>query len=435
MLQRAKCLGIKIWQLEKLQRMLNVLNDVRQGTQYMHSHNTRGNAAVAPSAAKTASRAVRTDLSQLLRNEQEHGSKDQDANPAASEFIILKGPHLFVYDMNEKTRPIMVRDYPKVQVREDGAWPQFRSASNGKCPFVEDEPMAKRRMEKEAAREEERIAREEQEAIAAQPRTRSSTATVANPMNPPVLAGRKRALNEMEQGVNVAKAPPQRLPETAWQPLLSKGPRLSPSLDSGFAPGREPMASGLQASNITSAIRSQAISSTTAAPGAKAGLSKEVQGLRERVLRENSGPLARSKAMCNIAGAARAANYPPARVAKQKAQEKLGRNIIVLIDEEMTQSEPDETDVPATMRGNACKPANASQMATNLKPGFCENCRQKFDNFEKVRLTSKRGIYLTNVISQHLLEKRHRKFATSREEWKELDSLLELLERPLRDGF
>src|SRR5262249_11294280 len=55
--------------------------------------------------------------------------------------------------------------------------------------------------------------------------------------------------------------------------------------------GGEPVASGVQPSNVTSAIKSQVISSTAAVPGAKAGPSKELNALKRKVLERNNMPV------------------------------------------------------------------------------------------------------------------------------------------------
>lgn len=98
------------------------------------------------------------------------------------------------------------------------------------------------------------------------------------------------------------------------------------------------------------------ISSTAAQPGAKAGTSKEIHGLKRKVLEKNSGP-----ALINIharresidpAGNGRATrNIPAARQTRRQAQETL-----IHIDEESTQSE-EEDDVwiaeDARSKGNS----------------------------------------------------------------------------------
>ncbi|MCJ1404101.1 hypothetical protein MMC11_007326 [Xylographa trunciseda] len=426
-LHRAQEMGMKIWQLEKFGRILHVMsNDLKGETQAQHLHNTRSNF----NATKTGKEA---DLSRLIRNERLNGPTDREAILATNDIVKFNGPYIYIRDMNEKCKPIMVREYPKVQHREEGAWPQFRSAPIGKCPFLEEVVYTRRNIEKGAAKDGEDESEDKEDEAPRRGKepapvaTKSIPTTKSTTMQPPIQAGRKRPLSEMQQGGNMTLHRTQQLPATftrdepveTVQDLQNTqrhqfaGNRLS-------LHGGEPMASGMQASNITSAIRSQMISSTAAAPGAKAGTSKEVHGLQRKVLERNAGPSINApgtaQQMRDIASNTRSLrNIAPPRVAKQKAQEKLGQSRLTHIDEEMTRSEQEEVDGKAALRqSNAMKALRGEKREP--KPGYCENCREKFDDFE-----------------EHTLGRKHRKFASTKENWKDLDNLLKELVRAPRD--
>ena len=363
-LQKAKDLGIKIWHLEKLQRILMTILEDKQPS---HGHNTRSNAvnvAAQPRAVK------HNDLSQMIKNEQLHERGDREFSLGNADLIPLKGPYVYIRDMNEKTKPIMMREYAKVQRKEDGDWPQFRSASQGKCPFLEEDAQSKRLAEREWQKEKERetIAK----AKAQEKALRQRLATDKDDMRPPT---RREPLAESRSAGN-SGGPQQILPPPSRgdfsnpkAPLMSGRP--------GFIRG-EPMASGMQQSNITSAIRSQMISSTAPGPGAKAGTSKEIHGLQRKVLERNNGPLGlvTSQRMTDIAGtAARVAGNNP-RAAKQKAQEKLGYKPNPDAGDDLEKEEPVKEGKNAVARVEKKEP----------KPGYCENCREKFDDFDTVSL-------------------------------------------------
>lgn len=393
-LHRAKEMGMKIWQLEKLQRMMTTMFDTDMDLQSPHGHNTRGNVLNAVGVGKL-SRDI--DLSHMLRNEQLNGPLDRDAAVTSRELILFKGPHIYIHDIDEKTKPVMVKEYPKVSRREDGVWPQFRAASNGKCPFIQDVDQNRREFEKEKARELEMLARARLENGAA-PRTRAITALTATDstkMQPPLQGKRKRPLGEAENGTNQMTREVDRMPGIGsdTSTAIAAKPRSPEKMMRQFPPavgpklhGGEPAASGVQPSNITSAIRSQMISSTAAAPGARAGTSREVQELKRKVLEKNTGPtvtgIPTSRRMNDLAGAARPGSSVPAvRQAKRKAQEKLG-----FIHEDLTPSEEEEN----ARRAIVVKKANSSQKRSfekkDPKPGYCENCRDKFDEFDDVSL-------------------------------------------------
>ena len=397
-LQKAKEMGIKVWQLEKFGRILQVMSDDLKGeTQAQHLHNTRSNIANATKTGKE------TDLSQLIRNERLNGPTDREIILATNDIVKFNGPYIYIRDMNEKCKPILIREYPKVQHREEGAWPQFRSAPIGKCPFLEEVVYTRRDMGKWAAKddgdeseddEDEVLQRGKEPAPAA---IRSIPTIKTTTMQPPVQAGRKRPLSEMQQGENMTLHRTQQLPAAVCRDeQIDTVQDLEKTQKHQFAGNRlgfhggEPMASGMQASNITSAIRSQMISSTAAAPGAKAGTSKEVHGLQRKVLERNAGPslnvTGAAQQLRDIASNSRSLrNVPPPRVAKQKAQEKLGQSKLVHINEEMTLSEQEEVDGKAALRQtNAIRALRGEKREP--KPGYCENCREKFDDFEEVSL-------------------------------------------------
>jgi len=137
--------------------------------------------------------------------------------------------------------------------------------------------------------------------------------------------------------------------------------------------------------------------------------------LQRKVLEKNSGGpasyggLASSHRMTDISAAAREeANNKPA---KRKAQDKLA-----LIEEDVDPSEAEEN----ARRAEATRKAKAIQQRKlekrDPKPGYCENCLDKFEDFE-----------------EHILSRKHRRFAEKADNWKDLDALLNQLARPLRE--
>lgn len=382
-LTRGRQMGMKIWALEKLQRILVSMLEYDAGP------NSRS-----AMAAAVTTKLRDEDLSQVLRNEKLNGPLERDLATSTKELAPFKGPFIYIHDMDGKTRPIMVRDYPKVVRRQDGTWPQFRSAAVGKCPFVDD-PVQKKEQEKEKERE-----RERERAVAAQqareaqqaPRTRSATLSQEAQMNPP-----RRSPRKVLREVHNVPAPTQPFKDAVPKAHAFEAPKPLPQM--AFPPrhdavggfmkpqhmhfSREPAASGIQQSNLTSAIRSQMISSTAAAPGVKAGTSKEVNELKRKVLeRTHTGSLSvgsipSSHRMTDIAGALKNVRAPaPQRAAKSKAQEKLGG-----IVEETTMSD----DELAAERATHAPTKKKKPAKKDPKPGYCENCRDKYEDFDDVR--------------------------------------------------
>ncbi|EKD15217.1 G1/S regulator [Drepanopeziza brunnea f. sp. 'multigermtubi' MB_m1] len=416
-LYRARELGMKIWALEKLQRMMTTMFDTETGYQAAHGHNTRSN-----SVSTTIPRTTRqTDLSQLLRNERINGPSDRDPTVATKEITLFKGPFIYIHDIDEKQRPIMVREYSKVANKEHGDWPQFRSVAHGKCPFVEEVDNSRREAEKE---DKLRLQRQQEKEKAMIPRTRAAAAFQAAKMQPPKAITGKRTLSEMDsasnRGVTVSTkqinpfAPSNgSLSHDIDQEASSRGNAFVSRAGVGRLFGGEPVASGLQPSNITSAIRSTVISSTAAQPGAKAGTSKEVHGLQRKVLEKNSG----GPASYNGPSSHRMtdANATAREEAVNKPSKIRGRDKLSLIEEDVNPSETERhaRKVEATRKARAAHQRKVQKR--DPKPGYCENCQDKFDDFD-----------------EHILSRKHRKFAEKLENWTELDALLGQLLRPRR---
>ena len=371
-LQKAKALGIKIWHLEKLGRVLDTIMDCEYPT---HGHNTRSNNATSTAPLTKPSR--QADLSQMIKNEKTHERGDREFNIATAELQTLSAPYIYVRDMNEKTKPIALREYPKVTRREDGEWPQFRSVSVGKCPFIEEDPQSKRH-EREKENDEVRLARTNAQARERMTRSRTAVGQKAVEMNPPAKSSARLPIPAPSANPQATGQPLHQLPpapamhDTAFSKANDTGNDLK-GAGPRFIQG-EPMASGMQRSNVTSAIRSQMISSTAPVPGAKAGTSKEIHGLQRKVLERNTGPgLTQSQRMTDIAGTAARMVNGNTRVAKQRAQERLNHK------PETVPEVSDEEDEPHRVGVKRVKAERKEP-----KPGYCENCREKFEDFDTV---------------------------------------------------
>lgn len=373
-LHRSRKMGMKIWALDKLQRMIATIND---GEISGHGLSTRGN------HGGGNTRKGENDLSQVLRNELVNGPSDRDPFSSIKEMIMFKGPFIYIHDMDEKTKPVMVREYPKVARRQDGAWPQFRSAPLGKCPFVEEPPTRKTARQRSRQQEKEKKP-------AGKPTTEHDTRKQeAEPQRAVEKQGVRETGGEVKEEGGLeepearrAQAQPttQKVPTKEESPKKSSESFVPPQMPrtGPFYLGHEPAASGVQPSNITSAIRSQMISSTATAPGAKAGLSKEVHELKRKVLEKSNGsvPIA--------APPQRSANPPglkmkePGHPGKMNLKGKCGP----ANEEDTTQSEGHGgTKRPFGSRKSS---QPKEERRRDPKPGYCENCREKFDDFDEV---------------------------------------------------
>lgn len=392
---------MKIWPCSKLQRVLQVMFELDpQQLEFVNAITT----------------GVSQGLAQLLNKERVHGPSDRDPTVSTKELNYFKGPYIYIYDIEEKQKPIMVREYAKVADTKDGDWPQFRATKDGRCPFVEEDAQERQRRLDNLAHEKERQARRE--------RALAQTAPELKPPPPPPLGrpisrptATKRSLSEMQE--RALRAGDQNRVSEVFDLAKANNP---PSLEfnafksrakTGRLHGGEPVASGIQPSNITSAIQSQMISSAAGVLGAKAGTSKEMHGLQRKVL---------EKWPVQAKPQARRMSVRPNEMgnAQRSASLSVGFRMPGEIEEERIKDHKRTKSVPFAVPPKPKK--------RDLKPGYCENCQDKFDDFDQVRSPSTSNPYRANV-SQHILVKKHRKFAEDPSNWSGLDDLLSQLDR------
>lgn len=377
---KARDMGIKIWSLDKFQNMLSVLLET----------DTPQNSTVSRTY-KTSKSSHEPNLLQLLRNERINGPSDRDPTAVNRELNFFKGPYIYVWDMDEKLKPTMVREYAKVVNKSDGDWPQFRSVGNGRCPFVEEvdvpEKESRRNREQEKARENARAARQESVPVLRPPEI----------PKPKAVTG-KRSLTEMEDGHNRARGVAQESIFNPPKPAVKQAATRPENAFISRAPGGrlfagEPVASGLQASNVTSAIRSQMISSTSGVHGAKAGTSKEIHGLQRKVLQ---------KAVPT--GSTQGASSRPTADASMDAASSRSAS---LSRQTSKTTRADEDSQRLAERKETKSQAPPLKSKKDMKPGYCENCQDKFRDFDEVSKCAcelLRDVGLTLVIAYPVAE-------------------------------
>jgi regulatory subunit for Cdc7p protein kinase len=363
-------MGMKIWALEKLQRMITAIHDpesfiILNYTARSHSIGGTG----------TRGRGE-TDLSQVLRNDRLNAPSDRDPSSWMKGMVMFKGPFIYIRDMEEKTRPAMVKEYPKVARRQDGAWPQFRSAPLGKCPFIDEQPSKRAQPEEDVTPAKSQLETEREAKHMDPPECKTQPKTNRQIEDDKIKRSQKDVgRHEKPPGVvSVRPASPRKSSESFIAPSLARsGP---------FHIGHEPAASGVQPSNITSAIRSQMISSTAAAPGAKAGVSKEVYELKRKVLvKSNSG----ISTGLMLSHQTMDAPQPTPSITKA-SRKKLPENLRHICEGGTANSEDNASKKQSTTnRDNKVQPKPKQEKRRDPRPGYCENCREKFDDFDEVR--------------------------------------------------
>lgn len=391
-LLKAREYGMKIWALEKLQRMMHAMFDNHSNQPTVYG---RENHHAAPITTQNV------DLSHVLRNEKIHGPTDRDPSAVSKDLVYFKGPFLYIHDMLAVNRPIMVREYPKVKSREHGAWPQFRSVSGGRCPFIEEAVHRKREEERERqmgkmerAKEKDsanvpklKVSRTEP-AVEDQPKTRAKRSPLGEFSNPENLVNNGKAT--YGTGKAIGKDSLFQVPTI----VPTKRNITHPNNEMAFTAtnptngrestrfGAEPVASGVQPSNITSAIRSQMISSLNDQPGHRAGTSKELYELKRKVAgnvligNANGRGIPNSQRVMDLTGVLNGKDHIRARNDRKR---KLGleENQVLIMEDRETEG-----------RKVGLKGKDDSGVKREARPGYCENCREKFDDFDDVRFVT-----------------------------------------------
>lgn len=271
--------------------------------------------------------------------------------------------------MDELTKPTIVRDYSKPATKEQGKWPQLRVTAPGRCPFLDDPSARYERAAPAPAPEKAPRTR----AAVARERTPAVGERAALTENTNLAQRRQRSVSAQAEEKKPSMDPPKTIPirgtSTDNLPLFGSA-QASLRQHPRFA-GGEPVASGIQPSNVTSAIRSQMISSTAAASGGKAGQTKELNRLQRQVLQRNN--LANPYLSNDLRTAI---NTVGGRGQKRKAQDALAG----IKEEENTSEAPR----PAHAQPAAAPARKKKVVEKEIKLGYCENCRAKFQDFDEV---------------------------------------------------
>jgi regulatory subunit for Cdc7p protein kinase len=382
-LLKAREYNMKIWALEKFQRMMGAMFEVTPDQTTAYRSREAGHHAQ-PTPANV-------DLTHVLRNERLHGPTDRDPSAAPTDLVYFKGYFIYVHDMMCINRAIMVREFQKVSKREQGAWPQFRSVSGGKCPFIEEAVHQKR--EKERERQIEKMERARDKEIAEMAKSRGiriyHQEEATRYKSKRTVLGEVRNVERRSDQDRTAGASNRSIRKDGLfqvPPVIpAKRNNVHAANDVAFTSANptitqcgEPAASGVQPSNITSAIRSQMVSSIADQPGRRAGTSKGIYELKRKVagnvLLGNAATgkiIPHSQRMINLADAARAEGQQSLR-AVQDRKRKLGLNERFEVREE--QEDAEKRTKPKTKGGSRKVPP----------PGYCENCRERFDDFDDV---------------------------------------------------
>ncbi|GAA5924293.1 hypothetical protein JCM3775_005648 [Rhodotorula graminis] len=350
-LSKALDFGLKIWPAEKLQLMLTRINH--------HSPSKENGLQRDPS------------LPSLLRDEQLYGTRERDP------FVPRTDTHYFpsnkyflvVEDSTGEHRPIVAKEYDKPRKHEEPSWPILYGGIEGRTGFYryDGEITYERRV----------------------------------PPPAPLVAPQQQ--QQQQQVANGGKGGFGSVAARALAPNLRRAVSLQNVAreQAGRADG---IGAGVGAAGahhprrdsfMAASGNSQTITSNIASATSTAARSGAAQASR---FGANGGLVDKRLAVLSNRTVSVAGSGLAGGVARVK---RMGIQRSVSVDGGLN-----GLRVPAA--------AAAAVRDEPKKPGYCENCRVKYDDFK-----------------DHVVSSKHRRFALNPKHWVELDRLLEKIERPL----
>ncbi|GAA6009292.1 hypothetical protein JCM10207_004338 [Rhodosporidiobolus poonsookiae] len=357
-LSKALDFGLKIWPCDKLQLILSRIN--------AHSPNK-----VDPTLQRNPS------LPTLLRDEQLYGTRERDPFVPRNDmhYFGANRYYLLVEDSTGEHRPIVAKEYERPRKHEDPQWPILWGGIEGRTGFYHYEG----EIEYERKRP----------PPPPQPQFEPSKPAESVPAR--ALAPNLRRAVSLQ---NVARG--------AGQVAGAIGGGPSHNRDYIAASGNSQIITSNIASATSTANRSGAAQASRFGVGSGPFMDKRLAVLSNRTVSVAGAALLGSGSNAGASGSggvmASGGRGAGGRVAALKRQGKLQRSV----------------SVDAGLAGRRV-PADVPAREEPKKPGYCENCRLKYDDFK-----------------DHVVSSKHRRFALNPKNWVELDGLLAQIRRPLR---
>lgn len=347
-------LKIKVWDFDKVFRFLKNLGVSESATQ-----ERTGN------------------LSNLLKEEKIFGSTDRDPNARRDDLYYLEKNFVYVYDLSQAVRPIAVREW------SSDSYPAFHLTLDGKCPFIADtsdnlERKKLRRAQKfNATRDYRELLRKVTEDIMIHARD-------GVPISTNAFSGTSTSTDSLEGHSTEIDGEGNENDTILMEKSTSSETKAVMAAHSFKPPPAVLMRASLVVQPFNNSMNSKFYD--VAASGYN-GASNAVQFSMDSTL--NS-------------------------VAQQHAQQGNGLG-------------PTVSQVPSKNINNLkrrifmkkhMQKSDGRERERELKPGYCENCRVKYDHFE-----------------EHIYSNRHRNFACNDDNFRDIDELISTLNESKSMGY
>ncbi|SPO20961.1 related to Hsk1-interacting molecule 1 [Ustilago trichophora] len=370
LLVKAQGFGIKVWQFEKLQTVLMRLMQL---------------------SPRDLEAPIKQDLSQMLEKEKVFGTSERDPATARPTFHYFEKSacYVLVEDATLEYRPIMCTEFK--YTREDRVqclpppWPVVYGQTPGRCPFTYYPP--KRSTPKEEDGETQSAARpcaqqSLRRAVSLNNMVRSNHGPAFRPQIAPIRTNEQRQQEcPMASGNSVS----------ITSNIASTTSNIFTDQQNGATvglPQNRRVAELNRRMHMSNASNRPARALNASPASMLAGSTASGLGIR----REGGSPVGGSPAV------PRGANEQGATVRRMLGLEgKEGTGVV-------------GGGLQRSMSASA-----VSRPPSAKKPGYCENCRVKYEDF-----------------TEHIYDRKHRKFATTESHFVDIDALIMRVQRPIR---
>ncbi|KAI0371142.1 hypothetical protein BV20DRAFT_965816 [Pilatotrama ljubarskyi] len=376
LVQKARSFNMKIWSADKLHNILD------------RCHAPRVSSATGSLPVRAQQVSKEHNLARLLETERLHGTTERDPTQRRHDYIYFSKESYFVLveDLKQELATIAAAEYPISKTRdgkERGAWPVPHCHPLARGPFLEYDEREERRRQKAERAEQERKAEKARRKARLQQHERKRRAQVQ---------ARIQAAQQQQQHDLRRCASMNNLQRRATFP--ERGMEGLVDLDADFGEGDK----------MESAHASGYLASTAymAASGNSVGITS-------------------TTGTTSTAGAPfRMLQLPPALKEKLQQQVTTSRRASIAAPTALRQTKENSMGPPSTIPERAkflrkSKSTNTLKLPKRdeaTKPGYCECCRVKFEDFR-----------------DHIVSKRHRKFAMDDAHFAHLDRVLSRVRR------
>lgn len=389
---KAQSFGIKVWNITKLS---SVLDRCLESTSVSTSV-SRAKTSTASLAAPNPQRA----LSRLLQSERIHGTSERDPTQKRNDFkYFARGSYfVLVEDIRQQLATITTQEYrftaPKGRDAGKPPWPVLYCHPKARGPFIAFDQKEKNRFERAQQLEKEQEGERERKHRNQMKRAEAMKRRAEAKLHACKQSGDLRRSVSMSNLNRRATYPG--LPDPELVDL--DGDTLESANASGYLVEGGYMAASGNSVGVTSTT------GTTSTTGYTFQTSMLPPSLRSRphFLTSRKFPTAIDKTKNN------GTMGPPVGIPER---------------------------LPMLKKSRSTNTMRLPKREEGSKPGYCESCRVKFEDFGKVLWTflPSKCIHLPSLFFQHVIGRKHRKFAIDDANFFQLDFVLARVERRTKE--